>query len=171
MKDIDFPDLQWYIFESKEKGMLPRCPFASAYRCPRYYQSISLLGKAGGTAIDQEEDKRLLERWNTSDLWPIVDEQATSISGSDNRYDIYSKFCPEVLFDRFGWFATFMAEYADEIDRDTAHKQLGSFARKEGDWRWAWAHVTPMHYSVCPLYAPLTVGIFEKGTQRQIGFK
>lgn len=170
MNDVEFPDLAWYIAKSKELGMLPRCPFSSVYRCPRYYQSRSLLAKAGATAIEEEEEKRLLERWKTSDLWPVVDEQATSLSGPPDNLDTYSKFCPEVLFDTYGWFATFMDGYHDEIDRENAHARLSSCARNEGDWRWGWAHVSSMHYSDCPLYAPLTVGVFEKGTQRPIGF-
>jgi hypothetical protein len=49
------PNLEWYESVSEKKHLLPRCPFASVYRCPRYYQSISLLGEAGvSTRIDPD---------------------------------------------------------------------------------------------------------------------
>src|SRR6266478_1120232 len=46
------PTLKWYTDISASKSLSPRCPFASVHRCPRYYQSVSLLGEAGvATAI------------------------------------------------------------------------------------------------------------------------
>ncbi len=94
---ILIPNLAWYTALSKRKEMLPRCPFASVYRCPRYYQSVSLLGEgAGGTSIDPAEDTRLLEHWRGSDLWPVTTEQATSTFGPQGSPDIFSNFCPEV---------------------------------------------------------------------------
>ena len=46
------PDLLWYIQAGKDKGINGRCPFATVESCPRYYQSLSLLGEAGSTKIE-----------------------------------------------------------------------------------------------------------------------
>ena len=53
-------------------------------------------------------------------LWPKVNEDATSTMGSDGKASIHTNFCPEVTGERFGWFASFLARYADELDSDLA---------------------------------------------------
>ena len=160
------PDLNWYTEISAAKGLAPRCPFASVHRCPRYYQSVSLLGRAGVTTqIEPEEDNRLLELWKRSDLWPVVDEQATSVTGRH-----FSKFCPEVSFERFGWFASHLSYHADEIDQDAACSRLVDEGASGRDWHWIWALATPMHYADCPLYSPLLSGVNEVSGRNPIGF-
>lgn len=149
------PNLKWYTGISSEKHVRPRCPYASVRRCPRFYQSLSLLGGAGSTKIEPREDNLLLKRWKKSDLWPSTDEQATSISGEPSNPSIYRNFCPEVAFERFGLFALNFAHYADEIDLGLAHNRLGKMKAPASDWRWAWSSVAPMHYTECPLYSPL----------------
>ena len=64
-------------------------------------------------------------------------------------------FCPEVLYERFGLFATALHGYADEIDTGLAHSQLAAEHAPASDWGWAWTTVKPMHYTDCPLYSPL----------------
>ncbi len=156
------PDLTWYQNISDRHRLSPRCPFASVERCPRYYQSLSLLGSAGSTEIDHEEDERLKRYWEGSDLWPRTREYETAVltfkkqDGSENQH--FSKFCPEVTFDRFGYFSAHLAGYADEIDSDFAHKRLGEAHVPSDDWRWQWSSVQPMHYTECPLYSPLVHG-------------
>jgi len=149
------PDLLWYNQSSKDKGLTGRCPFATVESCPRYYQSLSLLGDAGSTKIAPDEDARLLNYWKASDLWPKTAEYATSVSGPTGEPHLYSNFCPEVAFDRFGYFATFLARYADEIDSDTARSQLSKERAPGEDWRWSWAAITEEHYADCPLYSVL----------------
>jgi hypothetical protein len=84
--------------------------------CPRYYQSIARLGKAGlNTEIPDKDDKKLSEMWRNSPLWPTIQEQAVSISGPNNSNTHFWNFCPEVAFDRFGYFASDLDRYADEI--------------------------------------------------------
>lgn len=148
-------DLGWYTSTSARKGLLPRCPFASVYRCPRYYQSLSLLGEAGSTKLNPGEDRLLREQWERSDLWPVTDEQATWTSGPPGNPGIFSNFCPEVSFERFGMFASDFSTYTDEIDASLAHARLARRGTAAERWRSAWAHVAPMHYSECPLYSPL----------------
>lgn len=119
------PDMHWYLDISDSRGVQPRCPFATAERCPRFYQSLSLLGTAGSTNIDPEEDERLLGKWQQSDVCPKTAEQATSIFGFGTSKN-FSNFCPEVLFERFGYFASFLGSYADSLDRELAHKALAN---------------------------------------------
>ena len=149
------PDLNWYISISQQKGGQPRCPFATVWTCPRFYESLALLGEAGSTKIDPEEDKKLLKHWQKSDLWPTTREYATSIFGSPGEPHIFSNFCPEVTFDRFGYFASLLVRYADDIDSGIAHQTLGKERASANDWRWAWSALSEMHYTECPLYSIL----------------
>jgi len=158
------PDLDWYIGISHIRHVRPRCPFASVHRCPRFFLSLSLLGGAGSTRIEPKEEQRLLKKWKTSDLWPTTYEQSTSIMGEPGKPSIYSHFCPEVAYERFGLFAESLARYADEIDMDFSHKRLGIEGAAGNNWRWAWSHVEPMHYIECPLYSPLDINISDTKT-------
>ncbi len=150
------PDLLWYNQVGKDKGVIGRCPFATVESCPRYYQSLSLLGEAGSTKIPHNEDARLLLYWKASDLWPKTDEYATMISGPSGESRQFSNFCPEVAFDRFGYFASFLARYADEIDTGVAHTQLSRENALGNDWRWSWAALSAEHFSDCSLYSILS---------------
>jgi hypothetical protein len=64
-------------------------------------------------------------------------------------------FCPEVAFERFGWFANNLTRHADEIDSELTARSLSAAGAPKSDWRWTWSLVTPMHYTDCPLYSPL----------------
>ncbi len=134
------PDFEWYSQKSAALGLSSRCPFASVERCPRYYQSLSLLGSAGSTAIDHDEDERLKRLWEGSDLWPRTREYATAISGSSkqdgSQTEYFSNFCPEIAYDRFGHFASYLGDYSDKIDRDFAHQRLGEPGESGERWRW-----------------------------------
>lgn len=149
------PTIEWYSKVSENKGLLPRCPFRSVYRCPRYYLSLSLLGEAGSTKIAETEDKKLLEMWRKSDLWPTTQEDKPGIMQADGETRSFDTFCPEVLFDRFGYFATHLWRYPGEEDTERMHVSLASEKAPREDWRWYWGGLTPMHFSECPLYSPL----------------
>ena len=150
------PTLEWYKRRSRDGGGPPRCPFASVHRCPRFYESLSLLGEAGfTTAIPRDQSDQLLAIWQQSDLWPSVHEQAASIMGPADDPRHLLNFCPEVSYERFGLFATALHGYADEIDLDLAHSQLATEQAPASDWGWTWTTVKPMHYTDCPLYSPL----------------
>ena len=150
------PNLEWYKAESKRWGVTPRCPFASVHSCPRFYQSVSLLGRAGCTAIAPDEDAALKARWERHPLWPVVDEQATQTSRGGDRPHTFHNYCPEVLGQTFGYFATFLAPYADELDSEMASERLGKEGAASDDPRWRWSFCTPQHFTDCPLYSCLS---------------
>lgn len=160
------PGLVWYKAQSSAAGALPRCPFATLERCPRFFQSIALLGESGvATALDPAEDQRLLDAWTKSDLWPRTSEHKTAVMGPPDDPKHFHNFCPEVSFERFGLFASHLSRHADEIDSDVAARQLSAEQAPRDDWRWAWSLAVPMHYTDCPLYSPL----MASNQSRQIG--
>ena len=62
------------------------------------------------------------------------------------------RFCPEVSYDRFGLFASFLHEYIDEIDRESLyeyHKRTGTLDQLDPKWQW----ITPLHYTECREYS------------------
>ena len=76
---------------------------------------------------------------------------------------MFSNFCPEVTYDRFRYFATYLGRYGDEIDIGAAHEQLGKERAPAGDPRWAWASTQSQHYTECPIYAVLNHRAKTKG--------
>lgn len=148
-------DREWYKEMSSGKEKSTHCPYATVEACPRFYQSLSLLSSTGATKIDDKEDKRLLKKWKKSDLWPKIDEQATSVRSSSEKFLGASNYCPEVLYERFGVFAKSVSSFPDEIDQDAMHKYLESINAPRNDARWFWNHVEPLHYTDCPLYSVL----------------
>ncbi len=151
------PDFAWYLAESTRLGLKsPRCPFASVHGCPRYYQSLSLLGNAGCTAIPKDEDDELKARWEKHPLWPATGEQETAISGGGDGPNGYHNFCPEVAYDTFRLFASYLGRHVGEIDRDLAAARLEKEGATHDDPRWIWCSVVPQHYVECPLYSTLS---------------
>lgn len=144
---VEKPDLAWYVRSSEERIGPTRCPFATAEACPRYYESLSLIGDTGGTKIPHAEDERLKKKWEKSDLWPLVGEQFASVFKANDRLSFISNFCPEVTYNRFKVFCSHLSMYTDEVDRDAAYRYLEKEQVGEDDPRWQWQHVEPLHYS------------------------
>lgn len=151
--DYLIPNLEWYTSISKDKEVQPRCPFATTDQCPRFYQSLSLLGDVGvSTPIQPDEDKRLKSYWEKADIWPKTDEQTTTVYGKPY---IFSKFCPEVSFEHFGYFASSLSQYADDMDSGYAAERLSREGAPSGYWGYSWAGITELHYTDCPIYSIL----------------
>lgn len=140
---------------SAKRSVLPRCPFQSVHACPRYYESLSLLQSTGATALPTDEDARLKAAWEKSDLWPRLAEQSSSVGKWSGKFADISNFCPEVAFLRFGYFARYLARYADELDKVQAHQRLHAEDVPTDDLRWTWGSAEPSHYTECPLYSML----------------
>jgi len=150
-----YPDIDWYTGISEQKHVQPRCPYANVHRCYRYYASLYLLREANiTTKMKSEKIKELESFWKNSDLLPALAEHDTGISGPDGKTTGFSNFCPEASYDIFGLFAVLLHRYADEIDIEAAHRQLGKKVYPN-DWRWSWASVLPLHYLKCPAYSQL----------------
>jgi hypothetical protein len=151
------PDFQWYSSESKRLG-LPhfRCPFANLHACPRFFESRSLLGKAGSTPISPETEKQLDAKWKHHPLSPQTKEDAPGLSGDGEKIFGFHNFCPEILGERFGMFATYLGRYTTEEDRDNAQKRLTTAGADPDDPHWDWSGYRRQHYSECPLYSPLS---------------
>jgi len=157
-------DFAWYSEESRKRKLPPRCPIASSDLCPRYYQSIALLGNAGVTTTVPEDRVVLLDRkWKPFE--PIIDEESPSYSKVGDKLLSISHFCPEVTYEMFGYFGSGLYGYGDEIDRGVAQK---AYEREGIPERFdpAWASMTPRHYTECreySIHANFAVGKLSKG--------
>jgi len=149
---IQNPDFAWYIKRSKELGLTPRCPIASAELCPRYFATLSLPGKeAISTDITRDVHERLEKKWKP--FVPTVAEEDVYITRVGDQFRSISGACPEVASEVFGCFASGLHHYADEIDHDSAHKRLGEEGVDMSDFRWYWSMVEPRHYTECREYS------------------
>jgi hypothetical protein len=146
------PGLEWARRVAGAHNLATRCPYSASTRCPRYYESVSLLASTGiTTSLPPDMDAQLLAKWRKSELWPLLLEDATAVSGSGEAQS-YTNFCPEVAYDRFGYFATSLLPYHDDIDHEAG---LAAWARRpvEPDhWHTTWSYVHKLHYSDCRLY-------------------
>ena len=144
------PDLDWYTGLSKADGVSPRCPYANVHKCPRYYESLRLLGDSGMTTqIQPEKIQELDTLWKGNPFVPVIAEHDTSIWSSEARPYGFKNFCPEVSFDVFGLFADNLYRYVHEIDAKSGETY------PPDHWRREWASISPLHYLKCPLYSQL----------------
>ena len=166
------PNIEWYLSKSKSARVTPRCPIASAELCPRYYCSLSLLSDNEITTKITEKDRaRLDKKWEP--FKPTIIEEEPDIIRVDNKFAGVRNFCPEVSFDRFGYFASSIHRYADELDIDLAHKRLAEDGVNSTDPHWSWSTVTPLHYTECREYSILietTSGKRKKSSRARKGF-
>jgi len=156
MQPNEIPNLEWYTRVSQHNEKTIRCPFATVEACPRYYQSLSLLGDAGSTKILEAEDQRLRKSWESNDLWPSTAEQFTSVTGEPGHPSTFSNFCPEITFERYGYFARTLTRYADELDTGRAHEHLMRVGTPPGHPNWWWSSCVAQHYTECSVYSVLS---------------
>lgn len=149
------PNYDWYKSISDQRHLPARCPYAHVRRCPRYFYSRSLLGDFGSTRIEKDLDDELTGFWEQSDVAPMTAEDQPSVTRSGDKHPSFWKFCPEVLFDRYGWFVSDLATYSDEIDQGAAHKMLETAGVSGSHPNWTWSVAEPMHYTDCPQYSLL----------------
>lgn len=150
------PSIEWYSNESKLKCVVPRCPYANSHKCYKYYSSLYLLGELGiTTRISTEKQKELDEYWKESGMIPLIEDHEPGVTHcEDNKLDSVCNFCPEVSYNFYGLFTTYMHRYVDEIDRDVVHARLSREGTSE-EWRWDWMSIRPLHYTECDNYSQL----------------
>lgn len=149
---ITIPDSSWYRSKSSEKNASFACPYANVNKCPRYYASIYMLGKAGMITSISDDNKDALDIfWAKSGLLPVIAEDDTGISGHEGHWTSFSNFCPEVSFTYFHYYASYLAKYVDETDSECGH----SIAERENipnDWRYEWGFLSACHFLDCAVH-------------------
>jgi len=159
---ITVPDSSWYRTKSAEVDAPLSCPYANVHKCPRYYASIYMLGEVKMiTSISDDKKTELDAFWAESNVEPVIAEDDTGISGSEGKSSSFSNFCPEVTFTYFGYYASFLARYADEIDKDNGQR-IAERESVKNDWRYVWAFVTACHFLDCSVYSQVD-GFNSKG--------
>ncbi len=149
---ITVPDSSWYRAKSSESGAACSCPYANVHKCYRYYASIYMLGEVQMiTSISDEKKSELEEFWKQSDLVPVIAEEDTGVGGSEGSASSFSNFCPEVTYTYFGYYASYLARYVDEIDKDIGQRVAGREG-VEDDWRYEWGFLTACHFLDCSVY-------------------
>lgn len=152
----DKADFAWYSAESRKQKLSPRCPIACAELCPRYFRSLAVLGMKGGaghvpiTEIPKERFASLDRKWKPFEPVVLEDAPSTTWFGDERAY--ISHLCPEVAYDIFGYFASDLYHYADEIDYEQdleGYKRDGIIDQFESRWQ----NVTPRHYTECREYS------------------
>jgi 5-methylcytosine-specific restriction endonuclease McrA len=84
---------------------------------------------------------------------PTVAEMISRFTRAGDQFRSISGACPEVAAEVFGYFASGLHLYADEIDHDLAHKRLSEEGVDMSDFRWHWSMVEPCHYTNCREYS------------------
>ena len=165
------PDLAWYKKRSEESKFTEavRCPFASEQLCPRYWRSVHEADWKKGGDYSLEKFNELNEKWRQNPSWPRARETGIVWWGDDGNEEPceYKDFCPEITLNQFGFAASSLRVYSTK-ERNEIHARLNEEKAPQGDWRWAWSALTPMHYTECPLYSMLT-NTREPPAPREIG--
>lgn len=153
MTQTIIPDRNWYIEKSKDEGVPAKCPYAHHKKCPRYWETTSLLMEAGViSGISQEDDQAALQYWKDNQMLAELDEdKTTAIRGEHSGVDGMYRACPEVIFKFMGYYSDNLYKYVDDIDRVCGHKLM----EREGlqnSWRSKWMFLQEAHYLDCEVY-------------------
>jgi hypothetical protein len=103
------------------------------------------------TSISDNKKSELDEFWKHSDMVPVIAEEDTGVGGSKGRPSSFSNFCPEVIYTYFRYYASYLAEYVDEIDKDSGQR-IAEREKIENDWRYEWGFLTACHFLECSVY-------------------
>ena len=140
------PNIDWYTNVGTKLGLPRRCPLAIPSKCPKYFNSAVLFGRVHTRDMD-----KLMQKWD-GDFPPDV--IGGTYSGS-KTLDSFKNFCPELVYEKHGYFATDLARYVDDFDSNQAKKDLTLEAAAKDDPRWKYMIVKPQHFSECKEYSIL----------------
>ncbi|MAF15846.1 MAG: hypothetical protein CMG93_07680 [Marinomonas sp.] len=165
MTQTIIPNKEWYIKESKKAGVPPRCPYAHHRKCPRYWETTSLLKQAGVIAgLSEEEDKNTYTFWKSNMmLAELAEDMVTLNQGQHGGVDGMFRACPEVASKFIHLYADTFYKYVDDTDRITGHQIMEQEGLKNS-WRSRWMHLSPKHYLDCEVFESAK-GFNEQNTQ------
>ena len=157
MNYYENPDLEWYKKISAKNKVPPRCPYTMLYTCPIYFESIALLRNTGATELDKNEEEKLIKYWKDRELNPSLLEETPSVLHHKTKgFSSLNNFCPEVIYIRFGYFASFISNFEDKTDQAMRHFDLKKRDISLHSWAWNWSNLKAKHYTDCRLYSILS---------------
>lgn len=107
-----------------------------------------MLAQAGVTTnISVDEVARLDAKWS----WfkATVAEEDTGYTDAGGDSTSFHGLCPEVAYERFGAFATYLGKAGDEFDTDARHSRLSREQAPPDHPEWRWSGYVERHYSEC----------------------
>lgn len=159
---ITVPDSSWCRVKSSEAGVACSCPYANVHKCHRYYASLYVLGEVKMiTSIGDDKKAELDKFWKQSGLVPVIAEDDTGIGGPEGSPSSFSNFCPEVAYRHFSYYASYLARYVDEIDKESG-RRIAERECIKNDWRYEWGFLSACHFLDCSVYN-LVDGFNSKG--------
>ncbi len=154
-KTRQLADFKWYASESRAHGGPPRCPFASVGLCPKFFHSLSVLADGEQVSeLDAGIRAELDAKWREHRPPVAEDSPGWAKDGNNSIRQVWG-MCPEVTNDVYGVFASYVAMYPDELDRDLAYRRMKREGASADDPRWRFATVIPEHYTECRHYSVL----------------
>lgn len=147
------PDKNWWEKERINRKASSKCPYASSYRCPRYYQSVVLLSSINMIAgMATRKEKELGEFWERTSFSYLCDEEVPTVTTKEyGGLASVSNFCPEISFRYLHYYADYMCKYVDQIDQDTGRLSAEK-DNLENDWKYTWMSVNPKFYLDCDVF-------------------
>jgi hypothetical protein len=110
--------------------------------------------------MSDADQERLDTKWQP--FKTVVAEEEAIVISEDDRLSCVSRFCPEVAFLIFGFFASSLGRYGDEEDKALAHKRLQQQGAGLDDPGWTWETIHARHYTECSEYSLFATFASEK---------
>ena len=165
------PTFDWYQQQSMALKLSPRCPFASAKLCPRYFRTLLLFGKYSVVErMSKAEETKLEEQLEKSPMFSREFQPQPELTVTNNGISVtgFRDCCPELAFDAYRVFAS-AGSFMDKEDERLRHAQLKNEKVHSDDWRWKYSHLEPAHFSECRENSILAHAFACSATSKQQG--